>query len=113
MRGMIVNRTLCQVIIGCALFAPSLIALAATPQSPSPDNAVPASTEITAVAVPAQGTTLRVLLGRTLLLRSRDPLKRVSVTDHATATAVSVSPNEIIIHGLSLGTVTLNLRDEP
>ena len=112
------NRTVCQLIIGCTLFVPSLIALATPPQSQISDDVVAASAVIDRrysrdiTPMPAEGTTLRVLLGRTLLLRSPDPLKRVSITDPAVATAVTVSPNEVMLHGLSLGAVTLILWDE-
>src|SRR5437867_7720665 len=112
MQGTIVNRRLCQVIIGFILLAPSLAALPAAPQSPVSDTVSTAPADITPMAIPVDGTTLRVLLGRTLLLRSADPLKRVSVTNPDIATAVTVSPNEIIIHGLSLGGVSLILWDD-
>ena len=55
---------------------------------------------------------LRVLVGKSLLLSSPEALKRVSVTDSAIASAVIVSPRQVVIHGLTLGTVTLLLWDE-
>src|SRR5207247_10489689 len=86
--------------------------LPAAPPQPVSGNVSTAPADVTQMAVPADGTTLRVLLGRTLLLRSSDPLKRVSITNPDIATAVTVSPKEIIIHGLSLGVVTLILWND-
>ncbi len=66
------------------------------------------------VALPSTGTeeTLRVYAGRSLVVMSPQPLKRVSVTDPAVAGAVIVAPDQIVIHGLKPGTVTLLLWDD-
>ena len=67
----------------------------------------------TQVPLPATGAeTLRVFVGRTLVLRAPEELKRVSVTDPAIAAAVIVAPDQIMIHGLKPGTVTLLLWDQ-
>src|SRR5436190_6569446 len=63
-------------------------------------------------ALTDNGTTLRVQLGRTLLIKSPDPIKRISVTDPAIAAAASISPKEIVINGLTAGTVTLIIWDD-
>jgi len=57
-------------------------------------------------------TTLRVQIGRTLLIKSPEPIKRISITDPAIATAASISPKEMVINGLSAGTVTLIIWDD-
>ncbi|HET9529574.1 MAG TPA: pilus assembly protein N-terminal domain-containing protein, partial [Blastocatellia bacterium] len=60
--------------------------------------------------------TLRVLVGRSLVVNSPEPLKRVSVSDPTIASAVAISPNQILINGLAPGTVSLllwNERDQP
>jgi pilus assembly protein CpaC len=66
------------------------------------------------VSLPTAGgeQTLRVFLSKSLVVVSPEPLKRVSVTDPAIASAMVVSPNQIMIHGLKAGSVTLLLWDE-
>jgi pilus assembly protein CpaC len=56
--------------------------------------------------------TLRVFIGRSIVVRVQEPLKRASVTDPVIASAVVVAPDQIMIHGLKAGTVTLLLWDE-
>lgn len=55
---------------------------------------------------------LRVYAGRSLLLTSEEPLERVSVSDPNIASAVVISPHQILIQGLVPGTATLLLWDE-
>jgi len=56
--------------------------------------------------------TLRLFVGRSMVLVSPESLKRVSITDPAIATATVVSPMQIMIHGIKSGTVSLLLWDE-
>jgi pilus assembly protein CpaC len=60
---------------------------------------------------PDEPVTLRIFAGRSTVLRSPEELKRVSVTDPAIATAIIVSPNQVLIHGIVPGTITLILWD--
>jgi pilus assembly protein CpaC len=62
-------------------------------------------------ATDARGT-LRVFAGKSLVLNSPENLKRVSVTDPAIASAIIISPNQVLIHGLVPGSITLLLWDE-
>jgi pilus assembly protein CpaC len=55
---------------------------------------------------------LHVLAGRSLVVRSEENLQRVSVTNPAIASAIIISPTQVLIHGLQAGTVTLILWDE-
>jgi pilus assembly protein CpaC len=55
---------------------------------------------------------LSARVGRSLVLDSPQPLRRVAVTDPAIASATVVSPRQVVIHGLKPGTVTLLLWDE-
>jgi pilus assembly protein CpaC len=55
---------------------------------------------------------LTVMVGRSMVVTSPTNLARVSVTDPATASAVIVSPTQVLIHGLTPGSVTLLLWDE-
>lgn len=66
----------------------------------------------TASGQPGPTSTLRVPVGRSLLVNSPERLRRVSVTDPAIASAIVVSERQVLIHGLSAGTVTLLLWDE-
>src|SRR5687768_15793261 len=54
---------------------------------------------------------VRVQLGKSLLIQSQEPLQRVSVTDPTIASAVIISPTQILIHGIKGGTGTLILWD--
>ncbi len=58
----------------------------------------------------SQGS-LRIYAGRSMILQSRTPMKRVSITDPAIASTVVISPTQLMIHGLKPGTVTLLLWD--
>jgi len=55
---------------------------------------------------------IHVLVGRSLVVRSEENLQRVSVTNPAIAAANVISPTQVLIHGLTAGTVTLILWDE-
>jgi pilus assembly protein CpaC len=55
---------------------------------------------------------LRMQTGRSLIINSPENLARVSVSDPAIATAVIVSPMQVLINGVSPGTVTLILWDQ-
>lgn len=57
-------------------------------------------------------TVVRVYVGKSLVIDSPGPLKRVSVTDPAVASATVVSPRQVLLHGHQPGTVTLILWDE-
>src|SRR5215467_10619408 len=63
------------------------------------------------VALPQPSSDIRVQLGKSLLITSQDAFVRVSVTDPTIATAVVVSPTQVLIHGLKAGSETLVLWD--
>ena len=63
-------------------------------------------------AVADASAELRVQIGKSLVVRSEETLQRVSVTNPAIATAVIISPNQVLINGLAAGTVSLILWDE-
>jgi pilus assembly protein CpaC len=64
-----------------------------------------------AQTAPAVGQ-LRMQTGRSLIINSPENLSRVSVSDPTIATAVIVSPMQVLINGLAPGTVTLILWDQ-
>jgi pilus assembly protein CpaC len=60
----------------------------------------------------ASAETLQVLVGKSIVVNSPEMLKRVSVTDASIASAMIVSPNQVLIHGQTPGSVTLLLWDD-
>lgn len=81
-------------------------------QPPSDARLLVASEAAQARPSGQEPVTTRLLAGRSLVWRSPEPLKRVSVSDPAIASAVIVSPNQVLIHGLVPGTVTIILWNE-
>jgi pilus assembly protein CpaC len=64
------------------------------------------------MSLPQEGSAeMRVQLGKSLLISSQEELQRVSVTDPTVASAVIVSPTQVLIHGLKAGSGTLILWD--
>src|SRR5262245_28115486 len=83
--------------------------IASTGFPPTAGTAEPGSSQ---VALPQQAPAdLRIQYGKSLLITSQEPLQRVSVTDPTIASAVVVSPTQILIHGLKPGAGTLILWD--
>jgi len=91
------------------------------PAVPAAGAAAPASGEVPQTHVPppsalvseAPATApLRVMVGKSLLVNTSEPLKRVSVTDPAIADALVVTPTQVLVHGRAPGEVTLVLWDE-
>ena len=55
---------------------------------------------------------LHVLVGKSLVLNSPQLLKRVSVSDPTIATAVTISPTQVLLNGLAAGRTSLILWNE-
>jgi len=55
---------------------------------------------------------LRIRMGKSLVINSPEVLKRVSITSSEVATAVIISPHQVLIHGQTPGSVTLLLWNE-
>jgi pilus assembly protein CpaC len=87
---------------------------AATQQTPAPPSAQqtppipPTETSEEQLGV----APLRVRVNKSVLINTRDRLKRVSVTDPNVADAVVVSPTQVLVHGRSPGEVSLVLWDQ-
>ena len=80
-----------------------------TPAAPRPE---PGAAQAQ-VALPQQGPAeVRLQLGKSLLITSQEDLQRVSITDPTIASAVVVSPRQVLIHGLKAGAGTLILWDD-
>jgi len=55
---------------------------------------------------------LRVAVKKSLVVNSEQPLSRVAVSEPAIASAIIVSPTQVLVHGLTPGAVTLVLWNE-
>ncbi|SPF33744.1 Type II/III secretion system protein [Candidatus Sulfotelmatobacter kueseliae] len=55
---------------------------------------------------------LRVMVGKSLLINTTERLRRISVTDPAIASALPVTPTQIMVHGKAPGEVSLLIWDE-
>lgn len=64
------------------------------------------------IDMPDEPMELRVLVGRSLVLNSPEPLGRVAVTNDEVATAIIITATQVLIHGQQAGTVTLLLWDQ-
>jgi pilus assembly protein CpaC len=71
-----------------------------------------ASATLAEETAPGSATLIHAFVGRSLVIDSPQPLKRVSVTDPAIASATVISPRQVLLHGHQPGTVTLILWDE-
>jgi pilus assembly protein CpaC len=60
----------------------------------------------------ALGPEIHIPVGKSFVFNSDFRLRRVSVTDSPAASAVIVSPRQVLIHGLQAGSVTLLVWDE-
>ena len=95
-----------KVKLAFAILLSFLLVRAETPAATAPATPVPQT------ALPQQGANeLHVQLGRSLLIQSVDELQRVSVTDPTVATAIVVSPTQVLIQGNKAGSGTLILWD--
>lgn len=56
--------------------------------------------------------TLRVNQGKSFVLNSNETIVRVSVTDEAVASAIVISPHQVLIHGVKPGTVSFMIWNE-
>ena len=70
---------------------------------------VPASLALEASQAGMEPPKLRVLLGKSLIVNSDEPLRRVSVSDPRVASALIITERQVLIHGLRAGIVSLIL----
>jgi pilus assembly protein CpaC len=82
-------------------------------QTETPAAPAQAAAQAAQVALPQQGPAeVRLQLGKSLLITSQEDLQRVSITDPTIASAVVVSPKQVLINGLKAGSGTLILWDD-
>jgi pilus assembly protein CpaC len=86
----------------------------ATPSTASgPDaGASPSAPSQPVESTTASGSSLHILVGRSLIITSPAKIKRVSLADPALAEAVVVSPYEVMLDGKAPGGVSLIIWDE-
>ena len=70
---------------------------------------VPASLALEASQAGMEPPKLRVLLGKSLIVNSDEPLRRVPVSDPKVASALIITERQVLIHGLRAGIVSLIL----
>jgi len=95
---------------GAMAAAPNAAALASAPAAAAPSAAAPAQES---PQQPLQSEVpLHVLVGKSVLIKTSDRLRRVSVTDPTVADALVVTPTQILVHGRAPGEVSLIIWDE-
>lgn len=82
----------------------------AAQENAAPQVQVPPGTATTTTAPGV--SPLRVMAGKSLLIKTQERLKRVSVTDPTVADALVVTPTQILVNGLAPGEVSLVIWDE-
>ena len=110
----------CKMLLGVLLLTPTLFSRAYSEIIQSTDSAAqaPATTNTPSTNLPTQAQTvqtpapLRVMVGKSLLVNTSERLKRISVTDPAIASAMPITPTQILVHGKAPGEVTLLIWDE-
>jgi len=79
-------------------------------------NSTPAGTQTATLPPQSQqpqgAAPLRVMVGKSLLINTTERIKRVSVTDSATASVQPITPTQILVHGKTPGEVSLLIWDE-
>ena len=100
--------------VPAVLSAPPDVAAQAAPSgaaqdtSPQQVSVPPGTTSATAAA----GSPLRVMAGKSLLIKTQERLKRIAVTDPTVADAQVVTPTQILVNGIAPGEVSLLIWDE-
>ena len=118
MRGQIAAAkvVLCFAALCCAISARAQDSVAGiTPAAPpEATGAIARQGEQSAPAATAaaNGETLHLLVGRSLVISSPSPVKRVSIADPNVADAVVISPYQVLLNGRNPGGVSLVLWDD-
>src|SRR5580692_6711423 len=106
---------LCLAVLCCVISARGQDSVAAvTPTAPlDAANAVAQQTgQVQPAAAASSGERLHLLVGRSLVISSPSPVKRVSIADPNIADAVVISPYQVLLNGRNPGGVSLVLWDE-
>lgn len=92
-----------QILLAATMMVYGLIPIcpAAPPQAPQTALPVTGSSEI-----------IRVFSGKSIVINTPEILKRILITNEEVATALLISPDQVVIHGLKPGSVTFMLWNE-
>ena len=109
-----------HLLLGTVLFAglalPAFSGPVEQTDTASPQQAPPPASPQAATLpaqTPAEGSSpLRVMVGKSLLITTTEPLKRISVTDPTIAFAQVISPTQILVHGKTPGEISLLIWDK-
>ena len=86
------------------------------PAAPQTQEQAPSGTPQTTLpsqsAQPQGSAPLRVMVGKSLLINTTEPIKRISVTDPSVAYATPITLTQILVHGRAPGEVSLLIWDE-
>jgi pilus assembly protein CpaC len=98
-----------------ALSAPPDVAAQTAPSGAAQDSSTPqvsAPPGTTSTTATPGAAPLRVMAGKSLLIKTPERLRRVAVTDPSVADAQVVTPMQILINGIAPGEVSLVIWDE-
>ena len=99
-----------NIVLLALWFVPSAVGQEQPPAQP-PGEALQATQQ--AAAPTEQGSApLRVMVGKSILINTTEPIKRVSVTDATIADPQVISPRQILVHGRAAGEVSLLIWDQ-
>jgi len=97
-----------------ALVVYIIVILVATPQAQqhaASYSGGPGAMTAGLTPAPANTTTVDLLVGRSTILNSASPIARVSLTVPDIADALVTTPNQILVHGKTPGTISLFVWD--
>jgi pilus assembly protein CpaC len=104
-------------LLGAVLFAAVVLpAFSEIVQQADTAGQAPATTGTQTTTLPSQSqpqgsVPLRVMVGKSLLINTTEQLRRISITDGAVATALVITPTQILVHGKAPGEVSLLIWD--
>lgn len=105
-------RLLMPVLVTAFILLPQAQAAQESSRVPIPGGISESQTQQMTLPAPGSQEILRLFEGKSLVVNSAEILKRVSVTNDLIATAIIISPNQVLIHGLKVGSVTLLLWND-
>jgi pilus assembly protein CpaC len=104
-KAALITQILMLFFLSVAITASKVEAVGGSPVSPDQDQQMMLSSS-------SPQELLRVFEGKSFVLNAAETFKRVSVTNDQIATAMVVTPNQVLIHGNKPGTVSLLLWNE-
>jgi pilus assembly protein CpaC len=99
-------------LIGTAIFIVAVLGRSTLyAQSPEPTLTAAAATEAAPTPVEPVPDSVRLLVGRSTIVRIGKPIARVSLTSADVADALVTSPDELLINGKAAGTISMFVWD--